>query len=163
MKTLSIWTLALAALVAVGAVRAQQESQQPVDPDEEQRRGVRRIRGGLDGSAGLVLERYVYADTLERSSVEPIRDLHLRIEGLPLECRLLLDLDLDLRANRLLGKRMQRRGRDEQRQDAQHSHCVVRPDLARAPLEHWRSIPMTAVRHAGAPSSATAGAYSAVY
>jgi ABC-type amino acid transport substrate-binding protein len=34
MKTLSIWTLALAALVAVGVARAQQESQQPVDPDE---------------------------------------------------------------------------------------------------------------------------------
>jgi len=75
----------------------------------------------------------------------------LRVEGLPLECRLLLDLDLDLRADGLLRKRMQRRGRDEHRQDAEHSHCVARPNPARAPLEHggdsdnsrasrWRAI-----------------------
>ncbi len=80
------------------------DARQRVDANEERGAGVVRIGRRDDRIARLIGEGEVDADVLDGVRVEAVVDAHDGIECLPLERELLLDLDLDLGADRILGQ-----------------------------------------------------------
>ena len=73
---------------------------QAVDTDEELGVQIVGIGGGEDRQAVLILEVHRHLDVVDRQGIEAVVDAHHGIKGLALQRQLLLDLDLDLGADR---------------------------------------------------------------